>query len=144
VSLHGHPDRAYPYFAGFEEEIGAGPGEGTTMNLPLRAGCADGEYLETLDRGLEAIGGFGGSIVIVSLGVDTYGQDPICDFALTTPVYHEVGRRTAALGKRLLILQEGGYCVPALGRNVVEWLRGAQGREPSFAAADSPDRAGEP
>ena len=34
--------------------------------------------------------------MVVSLGFDTYGQDPIGDFALTTDVYHEVGRRAAA------------------------------------------------
>ena len=28
---------------------------------------------------------------MVSLGFDTYGLDPLGDFALTTAVYHEVG-----------------------------------------------------
>ncbi len=69
-----------------------------------------------------------GSIIVVSLGFDTYGRDPIGDFALTTPVYHEVGRRVAATGRRLVILQEGGYYRPALGDNALGWLRGAEGR----------------
>lgn len=64
----------------------------------------------------------------MSLGFDTYGQDPICDFALTTPVYHEVGGRVAALGRRLVLLQEGGYYVPHLGENARQWLRGVEGR----------------
>ncbi len=128
VSLHGHPDRAYPYFTGFEDECGAGLGEGATLNLPLRAGCTDEEYLDALDRGLAAIGEFGGSTVVVSLGMDTYGQDPIGDFALTTPAYGAAGRRTAAVGRNLLILQEGGYHLPKLGINVATWLRGADGR----------------
>jgi acetoin utilization deacetylase AcuC-like enzyme len=64
----------------------------------------------------------------VSLGFDTYGLDPIGDFALTTDVYHEVGRRVAALGRRLVILQEGGYHRPSLGENARAWLRGAEGR----------------
>jgi acetoin utilization deacetylase AcuC-like enzyme len=126
VSLHGHPSRAYPYFTGFEDETGAGDGEGTTLNLPLRAGCADDEYLTALDRALERIDAFGGSTLVVSLGIDTYAQDPICDFALTTPVYAEVGRRVASTGRRLLILQEGGYFVPKLGENVVTWLHGVE------------------
>jgi acetoin utilization deacetylase AcuC-like enzyme len=128
VSLHGHPDRAYPYFAGFEDETGAGEGEGTTLNLPLPVGCPDDEYLEALDRGLEQIAGFGGSVVVVSLGFDTYGQDPIADLALSTPVYHEVGARVAALERRLVIVQEGGYDVPHLGENCRQWLRGVEGR----------------
>jgi acetoin utilization deacetylase AcuC-like enzyme len=43
-------------------------------------------------------------------------------------VYQEVGRRAAALGRKLVILQEGGYHRPALGENVRAWLRGAEGR----------------
>jgi acetoin utilization deacetylase AcuC-like enzyme len=65
---------------------------------------------------------------VVSLGFDTYGLDPIGDFALTTGVYHEVGRRVAGLGRRLVILQEGGYHRPSLGENARAWLRGAEGR----------------
>jgi acetoin utilization deacetylase AcuC-like enzyme len=83
----------------------------------------------------------------VSLGFDTYGQDPIGDFALTTRVYHEVGRRVAALGRRLVVLQEGGYYRPALGENARAWLRGAEGRDDDplpalgFASRGSVDRA---
>ena len=99
------------------------------MNLPLPAGTSDEAYLEALERALEAIAGFGGSVVVVSLGFDTYGQDPIADFALTTAVYHEVGRQVAALGRRLVILQEGGYFVPHLGENARAWLRGVEGRD---------------
>ena len=80
------------------------------------------------DRALEFIAAEPGSIVVVSLGFDTYGLDPIGDFALTTDVYHEVGRRVAALGRRLVILQEGGYHRPSLGENARAWLRGAEGR----------------
>ncbi len=65
---------------------------------------------------------------MVSLGFDTYGLDPIGDFALTTEVYHEVGRRVAGLERRLVILQEGGYHRPSLGENARAWLRGAAGR----------------
>ena len=91
-----------------------------------------------LDRALEAILDRPGSIIVVSLGFDTYGRDPIGDFALTTPVYHEVGRRVAATGRRLVILQEGGYYRPALGDNAVAWLRGAEG--PLTAITGVPSR----
>ena len=128
VSLHAHPDRQYPYVLGWEDERGEGEGAGANLNIPLREGLGDAGYLEALDRGLDRIAGEPGSLLVVSLGFDTYGKDPIGDFALTTPVYHEVGRRAAALGKRLVILQEGGYFVPDLGANARAWLRGAEGR----------------
>jgi acetoin utilization deacetylase AcuC-like enzyme len=99
------------------------------MNIPLRAGATNADYLEATDRAIDALAGAPGSIVVVSLGLDTYGLDPIGDFALTTDVYHEVGRRVAALGRRLVILQEGGYHRPSLGENARAWLRGAEGRQ---------------
>ena len=133
VSLHGDPDRAYPYYTGFAEETGAGPGEGANVNLPLPEGCSNEEYLANLDHGLEAISSFGGAIVVVSLGVDTYGRDPICDLSLTAEAYHEAGRRVAALGRRVVVLQEGGYFVPHLGENVRSWLLGLEGRQPDLS-----------
>ena len=128
VSLHGDPDRAYPYFSGFAEETGSGPGAGANLNLPLAAGCGDQDYLVCLDRALEAIEAFGDAPLVVSLGIDTYELDPICDLALSTAVYHEVGGRVAALEHPTVVLQEGGYFVPDLGRNVRTWLRGLEGR----------------
>ena len=35
TSLHGHPDRCYPYFTGYADETGSGQGQGTTLNLPF-------------------------------------------------------------------------------------------------------------
>jgi acetoin utilization deacetylase AcuC-like enzyme len=128
VSIHADPDVDYPYFLGRADEIGEGPGVGETCNLPLPSGTGNAGYLAAVDRALEAIDAGPGSIVVVSLGFDTYGLDPIGTFALTTGAYHEVGRRTAALGRRLVILQEGGYHRPSLGENARAWLRGAEGR----------------
>ncbi len=45
VSLHADPDRAFPYFIGWADENGAGPGEGFTLNLPLPAGCTNDHHL---------------------------------------------------------------------------------------------------
>ena len=128
VSIHADPDRQYPYFLGRADETGEGEGSGENLNIPLRAGVTNADYLEASDRALDFISAAAGSIVVVSLGFDTYGLDPIGDFALTTDVYHEVGRRVAALGRRLVILQEGGYHRPSLGENARAWLRGAEGR----------------
>jgi acetoin utilization deacetylase AcuC-like enzyme len=128
VSIHAHPDRQYPYVLGWEDEVGEGEGEGANLNLPQPPGCTNEQYLAALDRALDRIAGEPGSVMVVSLGFDTYGQDPIGDFALTTDVYHEMGRRAASTGKRLVILAEGGYYLPALGENARAWLRGAEGR----------------
>jgi acetoin utilization deacetylase AcuC-like enzyme len=128
ASIHADPDRAYPYFLGRADEVGEGAGAGENLNLPLHGGATNEDYLAAVDRALEAILETPGSVIVVSLGFDTYGLDPIGDFALTTDVYHEIGRRTAATGRRLVILQEGGYHRPSLGENARAWLRGAEGR----------------
>ena len=128
ASIHADPRRQYPFFLGHADETGEGEGEGANLNLPQPAGLPDEGFLAAVDRALEAIIARPGSVIVVSLGFDTYKDDPIADFALTTAVYHETGRRVAATGRRLVILQEGGYYRPALGDNVRAWLRGADGR----------------
>ena len=125
ASIHADPMDLYPFFLGHADEVGEGPGAGANLNQPLPAGTADQAYLEAVDRALDAVGRTEGSILVVSLGFDTYRLDPIGTFALTTEGYHEVGRRIAALGRRLVILQEGGYHRPSLGENARAWLRGA-------------------
>jgi acetoin utilization deacetylase AcuC-like enzyme len=127
VSIHADPDHDYPYFLGRADEVGEGDGAGENVNLPLPPGTTDEAYLAAVDRALDAIAAVPGSVVVVSLGFDTYRDDPIGTFRLTTGVYHEIGSRVAALGRRLVILQEGGYHRPTLGENVRAWLRGAGG-----------------
>jgi acetoin utilization deacetylase AcuC-like enzyme len=125
VSLHGDPMRAYPFFVGHSDETGAADGAGSNLNIPLPVGATNEQYLAALDRALEALVAFKPSVTVVSLGMDTYGQDPLGDFSLTTPVYAEMGKRVAAAAGRLVILQEGGYYLPHLGENVRQWLLGA-------------------
>jgi acetoin utilization deacetylase AcuC-like enzyme len=143
VSIHADPDGDYPYYLGRADETGEGDGAGENLNLPLPPGTTDADYLAAVDRACEAIAAAPGSIIVVSLGFDTYGLDPIGTFALTTAVYHEVGRRVAARGRRRVILQEGGYHRPSLGENARAWLRGAEGRdfEPRPAAGFGPSGA---
>ena len=125
VSLHGDPARAYPYLTGFADERGSGRGLGSTTNVPLPAGTGDDEYLDALDRALAAVDAFDPLLVVVSLGVDTYVGDPICDLAVTTEGLARSGAAVGALGRPLVVLQEGGYADDALGANVAAWLTGA-------------------
>jgi acetoin utilization deacetylase AcuC-like enzyme len=127
VSLHGDPARAYPYHTGFADEQGSGRGRGSTCNIPLPAATGDEAYLSALDRALAAVDAFDPALVVVSLGVDTYAGDPICDLALSTDGFARCGAAVAALGRPLVVLQEGGYADAALGANVTAWLAGAAG-----------------
>ncbi|NQV96767.1 MAG: histone deacetylase family protein [Acidimicrobiaceae bacterium] len=124
VSLHGDPTRAYPYFTGYAEETGSSKGLGSTLNLPLAARTQDDAYLQSLERAVESIKKFAPSLLIVSLGLDTFITDPICDLSLTTDGYDRCGALVGALGLPTVVLQEGGYDVNALGVNVQSWLHG--------------------
>jgi acetoin utilization deacetylase AcuC-like enzyme len=124
VSLHGDPARAYPYLVGFADETGAGKGRGTNLNLPCPVRMDDDAYVATLGRAAEAISAFAPGLVIVSLGVDTYYNDPISDLALTADGYERCGRLVADLGVPTVVLLEGGYDIDAIGENVRRWLTG--------------------
>ncbi|WP_298818672.1 histone deacetylase family protein [Chloroflexus sp.] len=125
VSLHADPSREYPYFLGYADERGAGAGEGFNLNLPLPAGVADRDYLSALAQALQAIADYGPRYLIVAAGFDTFYDDPLGDFALTTAAYRAIGAAIAQLGLPTLFVQEGGYAIDALGINVVALLQGA-------------------
>jgi acetoin utilization deacetylase AcuC-like enzyme len=124
VSIHADPVREYPYFAGYADERGAGVGVGFNLNFPLEAGVSNARYLAVLEQALAAIADFAPRFLVISAGFDTFGGDPIGDFALTADAYPQIGRQIAALGLPTLIVQEGGYAVAALGENAAGLLRG--------------------
>jgi len=63
-------------------------------------------------------------LLVVSLGLDTFVTDPICDLAITTDGFRRCGELVGTLGLPTVVLQEGGYDVAALGENVRHWLLG--------------------
>ncbi len=129
VSLHADPARAFPYLTGFADEIGVGEGRGTTSNHPLPAGTDDDDYLAALTGACGEIEAFGPDVLVVSLGLDTYFDDPICDFDLTGDGFEACGAMVAELDLPTVVLQEGGYATDDLGENVRTWLAAA-GRTP--------------
>jgi acetoin utilization deacetylase AcuC-like enzyme len=126
ASLHADPDRAYPYFSGHADETGGGAGAGATLNIPLPARTGDDAYLAELERALDWLDGRADDVLVVSLGIDTYERDLLGDLSLTTEGYRRCGELVARSGRRLVILQEGGYYIPALGANVAAWLDGVE------------------
>lgn len=124
ASLHGHPEDAFPYFSGFADEIGVGAGEGCTLNLPLRPGTAFDAWSSALDLAIARIAAFGAEALVVSLGVDTFKDDPISFFRLESDDFQAMGQRIARLKLPTVFLMEGGYAVEAIGVNTVNVLEG--------------------
>jgi acetoin utilization deacetylase AcuC-like enzyme len=121
-SLHVDPRAAYPFFAGYEGECGSGPGTGTNWNVPLPPGTDQEGYLSALETLLQRLVAFDPRWLVVSAGFDTYTHDPISTFQVTTAGFRQVGLRIRALDVPTLVVQEGGYHVSHLGRNVVSLL----------------------
>ncbi|AHM03667.1 Acetylpolyamine aminohydrolase [Roseibacterium elongatum DSM 19469] len=124
VSIHADPERFYPFFWGYAQERGQGPGLGQNLNLPLPRGTDDQAYLASLEIALERVAAFGADALVVALGLDIHIDDPFQGFAVTTEGLRAIGRRIAQTGLDCLMVQEGGYVSDALGRNLTAFLLG--------------------
>ena len=124
ASVHGDPQTEFPFFLGHADETGAGPGVGLNANFPLPAGASNEAWFAALDTALDRVKAYAPDLLIVSLGVDTYGGDPISHFNLDRPEFTRLGRALAPLALPTLFVQEGGYATEAIGLNVVAVLQG--------------------
>lgn len=125
ISIHADPNFEYPYYVGYANETGAGPGLGFHRNYPLPAGTDDAAYLATLDDALGLLRAFDAAYLVVSAGMDVYDGDPLGAFRVTRAGIAEIARRIGALGLPTLIVMEGGYNNDALGENIVTFLKNA-------------------
>jgi acetoin utilization deacetylase AcuC-like enzyme len=133
VSLHGDPADAFPYFSGYADETGTGAGAGFNMNFPLPAGTEFKAWQEALRAALTGIAKFRADALVVSLGVDTFAEDPISFFRLQSADFSSYGRMIGACELPTLFVLEGGYAVGEIGINVVNVLTGfEEARASSF------------
>ena len=148
ASLHQSP--LYPY-TGALEEVGAGPGLGTTVNIPLPAGATGDIYRAAFDDVVTpAVAAFAPTWLLVSAGFDAHRYDPLTGLALTSGDYADLTAELMALvppGRSIYFL-EGGYqldalaasvgaCVAALAGEIIhpeQPSRGGQGVEAVAAA----------
>ena len=124
VSVHGHPEFAYPYFTGFEDERGEGEGEGFNLNLPLPENLDGERYRKALGKALHRIEEFFPQFLVVALGLDTAKGDPTGTWSLMAKDFEENGRLIGTLGLPTLVVQEGGYRTRTLGQNARNFFRG--------------------
>ncbi len=127
VSLHGDPAEAFPHFLGYADEKGQGAGEGFNHNYPMGPGTAFDTWGAALDNACDKIRNYGPDALVVSLGVDTFENDPISFFKLTSDDFRRYGSSIAALGLPTLFIMEGGYAVEEIGINAVNVLQGFEG-----------------
>jgi acetoin utilization deacetylase AcuC-like enzyme/GNAT superfamily N-acetyltransferase len=124
VSIHGHPNFAYPYFSGFPEDVGESEGEGFNLNLPLPEAVDGGKYRKALTQALQRITAFGPDFLILALGLDTAKADPTGSWTLTAEDFERNGRMIGELGLPVVVIQEGGYRSRTLGVNARKFFFG--------------------
>lgn len=127
ASLHGSPAFEYPFFSGYEDETGAGPGLGKNLNLPLAKGTTWTEYRAALGRALEAIVHTKPGCIIVSLGADICAGDPVGDLGVKVENFARIGSAIREAGVPVLAVMEGGYAVEKIGECVASFLTGLKG-----------------
>ena len=126
LSIHGDPLDAFPHFLGYAEERGTGAGDGFNINYPLPPKTPFSVWVEALDDALTRIAAYGPDALIVSFGADTFEEDPISFFKLTSADFITMGQRIASLGLPTLTVMEGGYAVSEVGTNTVNLLTGLE------------------
>lgn len=128
VSIHGHPRFAYPFFSGFGDETGSGPGLGFNLNLPLPERVDGAAYRAALRRAMRRIAEFDPRFLVVCLGLDTAKGDPTGTWSLVPRDFEQIGGIIAASGLPTLIVQEGGYRTARLGATARAFFAGLCGR----------------
>jgi len=91
VSIHGHPDYAYPYFSGYADEAGEGKGLGFNRNFPLPPHCDEKKYLAAFQNALKTLMDFRPEILVVSVGFDILKGDPTGTFPLPPSIFRSIG-----------------------------------------------------
>ena len=122
ASLHGDPQEAFPHFLGYADEEGGGKGLGFNANYPLPRGAGFAEWGAALRSALARIADYAPDYIVVSLGVDTFENDPISFFKLSSADFSRYGAMIGELGIPTLFVLEGGYAVAEIGVNVVNVL----------------------
>jgi len=117
ISTHQYPH--YPGSGGIRE-VGRGPGEGFTVNVPLAAGAGDAEYVAVYHTVVApVIEAYRPELILVSAGFDAHYSDPLGGMALTETGYEQMVQILMHLAaefcsERLILTLEGGYNLAAL------------------------------
>ncbi|MDQ2052339.1 histone deacetylase [Natronolimnohabitans sp. A-GB9] len=140
-----HEKGLYPG-TGAVDETGEGPGEGTTMNVPMPAGTDDSEYLAAVEGPITAtLTEYDPDLLIVSAGFDAHRHDPISRVRLTTEAYALMADRLRSLADdtdaALAFVLEGGYGLDVLADSVAMVHETFDGREPIDPDSTCSDRA---
>jgi acetoin utilization deacetylase AcuC-like enzyme len=137
-----HERGIYPG-TGAMSDVGSGPGEGYTINLPVPAGSEEELWLSLVEHVvIPAAEAFEPELVLISAGFDAHRMDPLANCRLQASSFAEIARHTrglaAKLGVPLGAILEGGYEPVALAECVQQTLAALASDQPAQSAAPEP------
>ena len=145
ISLHESPMTLWPG-TGRADDIGTGAAAGTVVNVPLRAGTADADWLRAFFAVVPGVvRAFRPQALVTQHGVDSHDWDPLADLALTVDGHVTAYRALRSLADevtdgRWLALGGGGYCpVTVVPRSWTHLLALVAGRDVDPATALPPE-----
>jgi acetoin utilization deacetylase AcuC-like enzyme len=100
------------YLSLHQSPLFPGTGQKSTdncINYPLSASTTPGQFLATLEKGLEKVEEFDPDLLAVSAGFDSYKLDPITNLTLELSTYKTIGEMLSQLRKPTFSVLEGGY-----------------------------------
>jgi len=120
VSIHESP--LYPG-TGPASDVGSGPGEGYTVNLPVPGGTGDEGYGSLVEHVTgRLIADWRPQLVLISAGFDAHYDDPLAGCRVTEEGYAgmtaSIRRAADAVGAPVGLVLEGGYDLGALSRSM--------------------------
>ncbi len=129
VSIHQWP--LYPG-TGSASDVGAGGGEGYTINMPVAAGSGDLLYRSLVDDVVVPLAhAFAPQLLLVSAGFDAHVEDPLASCQVTENGFAAMARSVRGVAESLGVLVgcvlEGGYALDALARSVAATMEALSG-----------------
>jgi acetoin utilization deacetylase AcuC-like enzyme len=134
-----HQSGIYPG-TGPLSDVGSGPGEGRTINLPVPAGSEQELWLSLLEHIiLPVAASFEPDLVLICAGFDAHVADPLAGCRLEASSFAEMARHVRDFARHRAIplgaVLEGGYAPAALAECVLETLAALADDKPAQAAA---------
>jgi acetoin utilization deacetylase AcuC-like enzyme len=124
-------------------DVGSGPGEGYTINLPVPAGSEEDLWLSLLEQiVIPAARAFEPDLVLISAGFDAHRSDPLAGCRLESTSFAEMARHVRDLASQrevpLGAVLEGGYEPATLAQCVQQTLAALSRLEPARSAGPEP------
>ncbi len=126
-SVHVDPAAGwFPHFLGTATERGAGAGSGANRNVTVAPGTGDDGWVPAVVELVRETVAHGCDALVLALGVDAARADPESPLDVSVDGYRAAGRSVGASGLPVVVVQEGGYDLAAIGELVLATLQGLE------------------